>query len=508
MKSRDYRRLFQSSPDAMVLAESPTLAIVEANLRAVALLGYSEEELKKMGLPGLLSPADFARLTSSVGPDADYSGVPDCSIRGKDGSNIPVDLCTSSAETEGLILVALQDGSEKARMREQLRQAQKMEAVGMLAGGIAHDFNNLLTIISGYTQMLMASPHIATERDRTALEQVLRASERAADLTSQLLAFSRRQSIQPRVIEINRVVDQTASMLRRLIGEDIELRIEKAADAGRIHADPAQIQQVLLNLVINARDAMPKGGTLIIRTHNSDIGPGNGPQHPRKRGGYVVLEIADTGMGMDSATRQRIFEPFFTTKPEGKGTGLGLSTVYAIIKQAKGLIDFNTVVGQGTTFKVYLPRVQNESVEELPKAPEPAGGHETVLLVEDEEGVRRAVHSTLERRGYHVLVAASGPEALEIARSHHGPIDLLISDVVMPQMNGRELAKRLVAERPQMAVIFISGYPGDTLQSKGALAAEAVFLPKPFTPLALSTKVREILDRRGRSRQSTRNQGV
>jgi len=508
MKLRDYRRLFQSSPDAVVLAESHTLAILEANQRAVALLGYSEEELKRMGLSGLLSPADFARFTSSLAPDADHSDVPDVSIHRKDGSNIPIDVSTSSEETEGLILVALHDGSEKARMREQLRQAQKMEAVGMLAGGIAHDFNNLLTIISGYTQMLMASPQIATERDRTALEQVLRASERAADLTSQLLAFSRRQSIQPRVIEINRVVDQTASMLRRLIGEDIELRIDKAADAGRIHADPAQIQQVLLNLVINARDAMPKGGTLIIRTHNSDIGPGNGPHHRAKRGGYVVLEIADTGMGMDSATRQRIFEPFFTTKPEGKGTGLGLSTVYAIIKQAKGLIDFNTVVGQGTTFKVYLPRVQDESVEELPKSPEPAGGHETVLLVEDEEGVRRAVHSTLERSGYHVLVAASGPEALEIARSHHGPIDLLISDVVMPHMNGRELAKALVAERPQIAVIFISGYPGDTLQSKGALAAEAVFLPKPFTPLALSTKVREILDRRGRSRESTRNQGV
>jgi two-component system cell cycle sensor histidine kinase/response regulator CckA len=507
MKSRDYRRLFESSPEAVVLVENQTLAIVEANQRTLALLGYSADELKSMGLSGLLSPGDFARLTAALAPDVDHSGVPDCSIRGKNGSNIPVDISTSSAETDGLILVALHDVSEKARMREQLRQAQKMEAVGMLAGGIAHDFNNLLTIISGYTQMLMASPHIATERDRTALEQVLRASERAADLTSQLLAFSRRQSIQPRVIEMNRVVDQTASMLRRLIGEDIELRIERASDAGRIHADPAQIQQVLLNLVINARDAMPKGGTLIIRTHNSDTGPGGGP-HQAKRGGYVVLEIADTGTGMDPATRQRIFEPFFTTKPEGKGTGLGLSTVYAIVKQAKGLIDFNTVIGQGTTFKVYLPRVQNEFVEELPASPEPAGGHETVLLVEDEEGVRRAVHSTLERRGYHVLVAASGPEALEIARAHQGPIDLLISDVVMPHMNGRELAKTLAAERPQMAVIFISGYPGDTLQSKGALAAEAAFLPKPFTPLALSTRVREILDRRGRSRESTRNQGV
>jgi two-component system cell cycle sensor histidine kinase/response regulator CckA len=508
MKSRDYRRLFQSSPEALILTESQNLAVLEANQRALELLGYSADELKSMGMRELLSPADCVRLTALFAPDAELNGVSDCSARKKDGGNIPVDISTSRVETDDLILLSLSDASDKARMREQLRQAQKMEAVGMLAGGIAHDFNNLLTIISGYTQMLMASPHVNTERDRTALEQVLRASERAADLTSQLLAFSRRQTIQPRVIEMNRVVDQTASMLRRLIGEDIELRMERAPDAGRIHADPAQIQQVLLNLVINARDAMPKGGTLIIRTHNSEAGPGGSPRQHSKRGGYVVLEIADTGMGMDAATRQRIFEPFFTTKPEGKGTGLGLSTVYAIVKQAKGQIDFNTVVGQGTTFKVYLPRVQNESAEELPASAEPAGGHETVLLVEDEEGVRRTVHSTLERRGYHVLVAGGGPEALEIARAHQGPIDLLISDVVMPQMNGRELAKVLTLERPQMAVMFISGYPGDTLQTKGALSAQAAFLPKPFTPLALSTRVREILDGRGRGRESTRNHGV
>jgi two-component system, cell cycle sensor histidine kinase and response regulator CckA len=505
MKTRDYRRLFQNAPEPLMLVEGGSLAIVEANRRAVSLTGYSEEELKDLGLRAMLSPADCVRFVSVTEPDGD-SAVMDCVIQRKDGSPLPVDISTCMARLDGLVLVGLHDALEKSKMREQLRQAQKMEAVGMLAGGIAHDFNNLLTIISGYTQMLMVSPHITTERDRTALEQVLRASERAADLTSQLLAFSRRQSIQPRVIEINRVVDQTASMLRRLIGEDIELRIERAPDAGRIHADPAQIQQVLLNLVINARDAMPSGGTLIIRTHNSEVGPG--PRPHAKRGGYVVLEIADTGMGMDAATRQRIFEPFFTTKPEGKGTGLGLSTVYAIVKQAKGLIDFNTVIGEGTAFRVYLPRVQNEAVEEPVSNTEPAGGHETVLLVEDEEGVRRAVYSALERRGYHVLVAASGPEALDLSRGHQGPIDLLISDVVMPQMNGRELAKILAGERPHTAVMFISGYPGDTLQSKGALAAEAVFLPKPFTPLALTTMVRQILDRRGKGRESTHNHGV
>jgi signal transduction histidine kinase/ActR/RegA family two-component response regulator len=508
MKIRDYRKLFLNAPEPLMLVEVGSLTIRDANQRALSLVGYSEEELKELKLGAMLSPADCVRFLSATEPDADSAGIVDCTLSRKDGAPLPVDISTCMAGFDDLVLVALHDALEKSKMREQLRQAQKMEAVGMLAGGIAHDFNNLLTIISGYTQMLLVSPHVTTERDRTALEQVLRASERAADLTSQLLAFSRRQTIQPRVIEINRVVDQTVSMLRRLIGEDIELRIDKAADAGRIHADAAQIQQVLLNLVINARDAMPAGGTLIIRTHNADFAPGPNPRQHAKRGGYVVLEIADTGTGMDSATRQRIFEPFFTTKPEGKGTGLGLSTVYAIVKQAKGLIDFNTVVSEGTTFRVYLPRVRNELVEEPAANLEPAGGHETVLLVEDEEGVRRAVHSALERRGYHVLVAASGPEALDLSRSHQGPIDLLISDVVMPQMNGRELAKTLTGERPHIAVMFISGYPGDTLQSKGALAAEAVFLPKPFTPAALTTMVRQILDRRGKGRESTHNHGV
>jgi nitrogen-specific signal transduction histidine kinase/CheY-like chemotaxis protein len=401
------------------------------------------------------------------------------------------------------MVLALHDASARGRLQEQLRQAQKMEALGMLAGGIAHDFNNLLTIISGYSQMLMASSHMSTERDRTAIEQVLKASQRAADLTGQLLAFSRRQNIQPKVLEVNQVVDQTATMLRRLIGEDIDLRIQKAPDAGRIHADAGQMQQMLINLVINSRDAMPEGGSLLIRTANAELGPDYIGQHLGVRpGSYVVLEVSDTGEGMDPATRKRIFEPFFTTKPPGKGTGLGLSTVYGIVRQCGGSIDLYTEPGHGTTFRVYLPRVinearvTNEASEEQAERPEPAGGHETILLVEDEEGVRRMVRIALERRGYRVLVAASGPEALAAARAHGSAIDMVVTDMIMPHMNGRELARRLLEERPGMAVLYMSGYAGNNLQASGALDDDMVFLQKPFAPGALTSRVRALLDAR------------
>jgi CheY-like chemotaxis protein len=370
-----------------------------------------------------------------------------------------------------------------------------MEALGMLAGGVAHDFNNLLTIISGYSQMLQASSHMTAERDKTAIEQVLRASERAADLTSQLLAFSRRQSIQPKTLEINRIVDQTATMLKRLIGEDIDLRIIKAPDAGRIHADAGQIQQMLLNLAINARDAMPGGGSMMIQTRHAELGSDYIGQHFGVRtGNYVLIEVADTGTGMDEATRSRVFEPFFTTKPQGKGTGLGLSTVYGIVRQCGGSIDLYTAPGHGTTFRVYLPQVQQAVNEERTEPREAPGGHETLLLVEDEEGVRKMVHAALERRGYHVLVAASGPEALEIARAHEGSIELLITDMIMPKMTGRELAHKLKETRPGTGVLYISGYAGNALQNAGTLASEAAFLQKPFAPVTLMARVRELLD--------------
>ena len=298
------------------------------------------------------------------------------------------------------------------------------------------------------------------------------------------------------MLDVNRLVDQTAALLGRLIGEHIDLRISKASNAGSIHADPGQIQQMLLNLAINARDAMPEGGSLFIQTREVELGPDYIGQHfGVKAGKYVLLEVADTGTGMDEATRRRVFEPFFTTKSAGKGTGLGLSTVYGIVRQFGGSIDLYSETGQGTTFRVYLPRVEEAAGEEPREQVEARGGHETLLLVEDEEGVRRMVLAALERCGYQVLVAGSGTEALEVARQHEGPIDVLITDMVMPRMNGRELAEKLLSVRPSTAVLYMSGYPGETLQSTGALTGEAEFLQKPFAPIVLTGKVREILDR-------------
>jgi len=435
--------------------------------------------------------------------------------RRKDGTTVDiltkvVPLKNTASEVVGIVAVA-QDLTEVLRLEQQFVLAQKMDAIGQLASGIAHDFNNLLTVINGYSELLLhdLDPEGSV---RELVAEIYNAGQRAGTLTRQLLAFSRQQALEPRAVDLNAVVGDTEKMLRRLVGEDIVFTYKPQPALLTVKVDASGMQQALINLVVNARDAMPHGGSLTIETANVRLDESYGRKHPDVRpGDYALLAVTDTGIGMDEKTKARVFEPFFTTKEPGKGTGLGLATVYGIVKQSGGNIWVYSEEGMGATFKMYLPVDESHDVpigHHEPVRGQWSHGAETVLLVEDEEGVRRAVHSTLERRGYHVLVAASGPEALEIARSHHGPIDLLISDVVMPQMNGRELAKRLVAERPQMAVIFISGYPGDTLQSKGALAAEAVFLPKPFTPLALSTKVREILDRRGRSRQSTRNQGV
>jgi CheY-like chemotaxis protein len=326
---------------------------------------------------------------------------------------------------------------------------------------------------------------------------VLKACEHAAGLTSQLLAFSRRQPIQPRILDVNRLVDRTAGLLRRLIGEDIDLRIKQDAGTGSIHADPGQIQQMILNLAINARDAMPHGGSLLIQTRAVELGSDYVGHHfGIKPGRYVLLEVCDNGTGMTEATRKRVFEPFFTTKAEGKGTGLGLSTVYGIVKQFGGSIDIYTEAGHGSTFRVYLPRVEDSAEQESAVAPEIPGGKETLLLVEDEEGVRKMVRIALERCGYTVLAAASGPEAMEVARLHEGPIDALITDMVMPRMHGSDLAEKLRADRPGIATIFMSGYPGDSFHGEKALGEDASFLQKPFAPVLLIAKVREVLDRR------------
>jgi nitrogen-specific signal transduction histidine kinase len=390
--------------------------------------------------------------------------------------------------------LALQDGTGRACRPDQIRQSQKMEAMGMLAGGIAHDFNNLLTIIAGYSQMLQSSGQLKTERDRTALEQVLKACQRAADLTAQLLSFSRRQNAQPKVVDVGLIVNQTADMLRRLIGEDIELEIQAAPETGRTYADAGQVQQLLLNLAINSRDAMPEGGVLSIRIANVELGDSYAGQNFRvKPGRYVRVEVSDTGAGMDETTRKRVFEPFFTTKPQGKGTGLGLSTVYGIVSQCGGSIDLYSEPGHGTTFQIYLPLVQEEAAEDREVLHRTRGGNETLMLVEDEEGVRKMVRAALERCGYRVLLAASGPEALEIVRTHDGAIDLLITDMVMPKMNGRELARRLLEKRPGTPVLFISGYL-DTQFDPSDGNSPPAFMQKPFAPYELTARVREMLD--------------
>jgi hypothetical protein len=493
--ARDVSLFFEKAPAALLAADAGTLRIVAANEKALHFLGYTQQEISAVSLRALLPPFELERFEEALRGSAGEAEMQNCRIVDAQGALRQTDLAIGRLPSERVILLSIYDASARGRIEEQLRQSQKMEALGMLAGGIAHDFNNLLTVIAGYSQMLQASP-MAVDRDRTALEQVLKSCERATALTAQLLAFSRRQTIQPRVLDVNSLVDETAALLGRLIGEDIDLRIEKAPGAGCVRADPGQIQQMLLNLALNARDAMPKGGTLLIQTRDVELSGDYIGQHlgvgPGK---YALLEVADTGVCMDETVRRRVFEPFFTTKQAGKGTGLGLSTVYGIVKQFHGSIDLYTEPGHGTTFRIYLPRLEEARVDEFVKPPEARGGHETVLLVEDEESVRRMVRAALERCGYEVLVAAGGPEALEVARGHERPIDLLITDMVMPRMSGRELAAQMAAARPGASVLYMSGYPGATLQAGEALSGGADFLQKPFAPIALTSKVREILDR-------------
>ena len=379
----------------------------------------------------------------------------------------------------------------------QLRQAQKMEAVGRLAGGVAHDFNNLLTVIRGYSELLLGrlAPTDAMRKD---MEEIKKAADRASGLTRQLLAFSRRQFIAPKVLDLNALVSNMDGMLRRLIGEDIvELCTELDSSVGAVKADPGQVEQVIMNLVVNARDAMPKGGRLTIQTKNVTIGQGARLDAVGvEPGSYVLLAVRDTGHGMDAETRSHLFEPFFTTKEKGKGTGLGLSTVYGIVKQSGGSISVESAPGRGTTFRIYLPRVEKEVPVAAGgfEAIDPARGRETILLVEDEPAVRGLVHETLRLHGYTVLEARHGIEALLTSTKYVGPIHLLLTDVVMPQMSGPEVAEKLLTVRPGIKVLYMSGYPDHPVFDQGGVNRETGFLAKPFSPHVLAQKVREILD--------------
>jgi len=395
------------------------------------------------------------------------------------------------------ILGTWQDITERKKLEEQLRQSQKMDAVGQLAGGVAHDFNNLLTVINGLTDMLLFTMP-AGHAMRHDLEQIRSAGERAAGLTGQLLAFSRQTMMEVKVLDLNTVVGESEKMLRRVIGEDIELTVLPAPALSRVKVDPGQIGQVLLNLALNARDAMPRGGRLTIETSNTELDDAFAKLWPDARPGrYVLLAVSDTGCGMTPEIKARIFEPFYTTKGPGKGTGLGLAVVHGIVKQSGGHIEAYSEPGHGSTFKAYLPAIAEENSS--PKGPDKGrmakGGTETVLLVEDEDAVRRISETALRSNGYQVLTAASGPEALRMAASYRGDIALLVTDVVMPGMSGRQLADALRSQYPKLPVLFMSGYTSDAVLRHGVLGGEENFLQKPFTLLSLANKVREVLDK-------------
>lgn len=389
----------------------------------------------------------------------------------------------------------IQDITERKRLEEQLLQAQKMESVGRLAGGVAHDFNNLLTVINGYCDLMLAGME-TSDPLREQLTEVRGAGQRAAAVTQQLLAFSRRQVMRPQVLDLNAFLRETERLLQRLIGEDIRLVTVLDEALGKVKADPGQINQMILNLAVNGRDAMPGGGRLVIETANVDIDDESAAAQAGSRAGrYVRLSVCDTGAGMDAETRRHLFEPFFTTKPAGKGTGLGLSSVYGIVQQSEGWISVYSEPGQGTQFHIYLPRLEDdgEASAALVENSAAAFGTETILVTEDQDSVRRLVSRILRGFGYHVLEAASGREALEAAAGHTGPIDLLITDLVMPEMSGRELGVELKRQRPEIRVLYMSGYTGNAIARRGLLEEGVAFLEKPFTAELLAAKVRGTL---------------
>jgi PAS domain S-box-containing protein len=468
------------------------------------ILGYALDELEATSSFEQVHPDD-RQIVVDAAAEARRTGIGrriEYRMRHKDGSWVFLESTASpvmnaKGQVENLVIVN-RDISERRRLEEQLRQSQKMDAIGRLSGGVAHDFNNLLGVIIGYAEILQERIS-ETDSMRAPVDQIIKAGTRASSLTKQLLAFSRQQVMEPKVLLLNAVVADTEKMLRRLIGEDIELLTSLDSALGKIRADQGQIEQVIMNLVVNARDAMPEGGRLVIETSNFEIDDKFARRYayPVLPGSYILLTVSDNGIGMDTATQQRIFEPFFTTKEKGKGTGLGLSLVYGVVKQSGGYIDVVSTRGKGTTFNIYLPRVGQNAVETKtigPDHPEELRGTETILLAEDEDTLRALTRHLLELYGYRVLEACDGNQALKLSDQTADEIHLLLTDVVMPGLSGRALADQLKQKRPDVKIAYMSGYTGQRVGEKEILEPGSVFLQKPFTREGLARKVREALD--------------
>jgi signal transduction histidine kinase len=493
----DFERVLASVPQGVIVLRDGTITYV--NPAAAATLGFADTlPLRGRRLVELAPPESAGPLADWLSGAAGPASTLELGMVTPDQRPVSIELARPQRVVFGgerSILLMARDVTATRQLESQLRQAQKMEVVGRLAGGVAHDFNNVLSVILSYSEMLIEEPP-PPEQMRSDLDEIRKAGLRAAALTRQLLAFSRQQVLTPRVLLVSEMVRESERMLGRLLGADITLSVDNDPALWKVKVDPGQLDQVIMNLAVNARDAMPGGGRLTIETRNVVLGEEYAAAHMgASPGEHVMIAVGDTGTGMDEATRAKIFEPFFTTKAKGKGTGLGLATVHGIVQQSGGSISVDSQLGVGTTFRVYLPRAAGaaEEAAAAPVAPLSLRGHETILLAEDDEQVRQVARGILERSGYRVLESKNPGEALQVAARHTGSIQLLLTDVVMPQMNGRQLAERLAPLRPDMKVLYMSGYTEDVFR-RGILEPGIALVEKPLTPELLARRVREILD--------------